>query len=137
MKANYGARFLPGLNEANAVPLNAKGEKIAAMVWAEAQRQVEIEKKYITESVLCSVLVALHERYHWRGPTLEKVYKDAVTLIAGWRHDLREDHARREFGQTSEEIVALMMRLKDAGLDVARLEDTCEYDPDTGEVYWR
>lgn len=136
MIANYKARFIPGLDESKAVRLNAKGERLAAQIWAEANRQFEIEKERITETVLASVMCVLIERYHFRGPVLTQIYKQAVELVTGWRFDLA-DGKRRLVGDQSEELVAMLMRLKDQGFDMRRLEAACQYDPDTGKITWK
>lgn len=137
MKANYKPRFVPGMDEARAIGLSARDERIAGIVWQEAQRQFEAEKEYVTEAVLASVLCALNDRYHWKGDTLVRVYKDAVTLIAGLRFDLCEDHKRRKVGELGEELVALIEQLRVNGLDMKALESACRYDPETGVVTWR
>lgn len=138
MKANYGPRIVR--RDRKDIQLNEKGRRIAAEVWLDAQEQFDLEKQRITEAVLGAVLVSLQERYHWRGPTMARVYMDAAELIAGWRFDLCEEYEARKArkpGETSEEVTALLMRLKDNGFDLRAWESAMDYDPATGTITWK
>ena len=137
MKANYKARLLPGLVERNAVTLNAKGERLVAMTWAEAQRQFDIERQRVTETILASVLCVLNDEKHWTGKTLTPIYKKSVEKVAGLRFDLRGDAEMADtMNPVTEELVAMIEQLRGIGLDIRKLENSCHYDHHTGEVTW-
>lgn len=136
MKANYGPRFLPGLDESRAIPLNSKTERLVSIVWQEAQRQFDDERDRLTMSIISCMLVALNRRYGFGEKRLTDTYKDAVRLIGSWKADLRGDCERKRTGENPENY-ALLDELRKIGVDLDELERLCEYNADTGEVSWK
>lgn len=132
MKANYGAKISLGGKE---LPLSPREEKIAKIVWEEAQRQFDAGQKALTTAICQYVMYGVHKRYGKGGKALTSLYKEIIENLASLKYDLR-DGKEYTIGNNTEDF-AYKIELRKIGFDIDKIDQSIIYDPETGSVTWK
>jgi hypothetical protein len=85
-------------------------------------------------AVDATIMMALHNRYHFTARVLREIYQDMVRTRVAYRHFFRDEGY--ELQQTGKNIedTAILHDLMAIGVDIKAWEDGIEYNVSTGEV---
>ena len=85
-------------------------------------------------AVDATIMMTLHNRYHFTARVLREIYQDMVRTRVAYRHFFRDEGY--ELQQTGKNIedTAILHDLKAIGVDIKAWEDGIEYNVNTGEV---
>ena len=85
-------------------------------------------------AVDATIMMTLHNRYHFTAKILRAIYQDMVRTRVAYRHFFRDEgYQLRETGKNIEDT-AILHDLKAIGVDIKAWEDGIEYNVNTGEV---
>ena len=85
-------------------------------------------------AVDATIMMTLHNRYHFTAKILREIYQDMVRTRVAYRHFFRDEGY--ELQQTGKNIedTALLHDLMAIGVDLKAWEDGIQYNVNTGEV---